>query len=110
MTFFDTGFSEVQEVTAKAIEGKGVPDDDPQLLSTTVADNELVYDVIMFSSEAEERFPAEPHEAVYGRDLRHHPFRSSVRRRFPGRCGQARSRTPQDDVLGSSADLDTLPN
>ena len=69
MTFFDTGFSEVQEVTAKAIEGKGAPDDDPQLLSTTVADNELVYDMIMFSIEAEERFPAEPHEAVYGRDF-----------------------------------------
>ena len=48
---------------------KGAPDDDPQLLSTTVADNELVYDMIMFSSEAEERFPAEPHEAVYGRDF-----------------------------------------
>ena len=69
ITFFDPGFSTLPEVTAQALEGKGVPGDDPQLLSTTVADNEFAYDMIMFSSEAGKRFPAKLHEAVYGRDF-----------------------------------------
>lgn len=69
VTFFDPGFSEQPKVTADAIKGKGIPGDDPQLLSTTVADNKFAYDMIMFSSEIGERFPAGLHAAVYSRDF-----------------------------------------
>ncbi len=69
VTFFDPEFSKLPEVKDEAIEGKGVPNDDPQLLSTTVADNKFAYDMIMFASEAGDRFPAKLHEGVYGRDF-----------------------------------------
>ena len=71
VTFFDSKFSTLAlaEVTAKSIEKKGIHDDDAQLLSTTVANNKFVYDMIMFSSEIGERFPAKLHEAEYGRDF-----------------------------------------
>ena len=69
VTFFDPEFSKLPEVKGEAIKGKGVPDDDPQLLSTTVADNKFAYDMIMFSSEAGDRFPAKLHGGVYGRDF-----------------------------------------
>ena len=67
--FFDPEFSKCKEVEKCSIKGKGVPDDDPQLLSTTVACNTYVYDMIMFSSDASEEFPAKLGKAQYGTDF-----------------------------------------
>ena len=69
ITFFDSAFSSRRQVTRHSIEGKGVPDDEPQLLSTTVSENRHVYDAIMFSHDAGEEFPAGLHEAKYGVDF-----------------------------------------
>ena len=69
VTFFDPNFSTLKEVQKDAIKGKGVPDDDPQLLSTTVARNTFVYDMIIFSSDASEEFPAGLGHARYGTDF-----------------------------------------
>ncbi len=69
ITFFDPEFSKQRQVTKRSIQGKGVPGDDPQLLSTTVAGNKYAYDMIMFSRDAGEEFPAELHEARYGVDF-----------------------------------------
>ena len=69
VTFFDPSFSTLEEVKKSVIEGKGIPDNDPQLLSTTVANNKSVYDIIMFSSDASEEFPTELGHARYGTDF-----------------------------------------
>lgn len=69
ITFFDPAFSSVRQVTRHSIEGKGVPNDDPQLLSTTVSGNRHVYDMILFSRDAAEEFPASLHEARYAADF-----------------------------------------
>ena len=69
VTIFDRDFSERKEVDDCSIEGMGIPDNDPQLLSTTVAQNTRVYDMIMFSADAGEEFPARLGEGRYGRDF-----------------------------------------
>ena len=69
IAFFDPTFSTIRQVTEDSISGKDVPDDDPQLLSTTVSDMRHAYDMIMFSSDASEEFPAALHEARYGVDF-----------------------------------------
>ena len=69
ITFFDPEFSKQKQVTKHSIQGKGVPGNDPQLLSTTVARNKYAYDMIMFSGDAGEEFPAKLHEARYGVDF-----------------------------------------
>ena len=69
ITFFDPSFSACREVTKRSIRDKGVPGDDPQLLSTTVSGNKYVYDMILFSRDAAEEFPADLHEARYGVDF-----------------------------------------
>ncbi|MCB9848555.1 MAG: hypothetical protein H6814_09090 [Phycisphaeraceae bacterium] len=56
--FFDPAVHERKTVTKSSITGKGVPDDDPQLLSTTVAPNRYVYDMVLFTPDAAEEYTA----------------------------------------------------
>lgn len=69
VTFFDPDFSKIGEVTGSLITGKGVPNDNPQLVSTTVAPNTAVYDMIMFSVDTAEEFPPGTTEAEYAKDF-----------------------------------------
>ena len=69
VTFFDPGFTTKKNVTKTSISGKGVPNDNPQLVSTTVAQNKKVYDMIMFSVDAAEEFPPGSNEAEYEEDF-----------------------------------------
>lgn len=67
--FFDPAFSGLKSVTKSSIAGKGVPGDNPQLISTTVAQNKYVYDMIMISKDTEEEFSALPSSPRYGVDF-----------------------------------------
>lgn len=69
ITFFDPKFNEIEQVTKASISGKGVPGDDPQLVSTTVAKNTFAYDIILFSKDAAEEFSGDPLNPTYGRDF-----------------------------------------
>jgi hypothetical protein len=69
VTFFDPDFNEKKNVTKTSINGKNVPDDNPQLVSTTVAGNKRVYDMILFSADAAEEFPAGSGAAEYAKDF-----------------------------------------
>jgi len=69
VTFFDPGFNVKKNVTKKSIKGKGVPGDNPQLISTTVAVNKRVYDMIMCSKDVSEEFPPGTNEAEYAKDF-----------------------------------------
>jgi hypothetical protein len=69
ITIFDPNFNSLQNVTATSIAGKGIPGDNPQLLSTTVAQNRKVYDMIMISADVAEEFPPGSTGAVYGVDF-----------------------------------------
>ena len=64
---FDPDFSKIREVPKCLPEG--FPVNDPQLLSTTVSDMRHAYDMIMFSADASEEFPAPLHRARYGIDF-----------------------------------------
>ena len=69
VTFFDPSFNKQKEVTKASIRGKGVPGDNPQLISTTVSPNKMVYDIIFISRDVDEEFPAGSDGAVYGKDF-----------------------------------------
>lgn len=69
ITFFDAGFSTKKSVSKTSITGKGVPGDNKQLLSTTVAKNSYVYDMILISNDVKEEFPPGANQAVYGTDF-----------------------------------------
>ncbi len=69
VTYFDPEFYEKKNVTKTLITGKGIPNDNPQLLSTTVAKNTKVYDMILFSADVVEEFPPGTNEAEYGKDF-----------------------------------------
>ena len=73
ITAFDPAFSrcpEVQDVEKCRKPDATLPIKDPQLLSTTVSNNNTyAYDAIMFSRDAAEEFPADLHEARYGVDF-----------------------------------------
>lgn len=66
---FDPAFRTVKEVKASHIAGKGIPGDNPQLLSTTVAKNTFVYDMILFTPDADEEFPGTKNACVFGTDF-----------------------------------------
>ena len=66
ITVFDPAFSKHRQVPKRATD---LPVADPQLLSTTVSDGRHAYDMIMFSHDAGEEFPAGLHEAKYGVDF-----------------------------------------
>ena len=65
VTFFDPGFTTKKNVTKTSISGKGVPNDNPQL----VAQNTRAYDMIMFSVDAAEEFPPGSNQAKYAEDF-----------------------------------------
>ncbi len=69
VTFFDPEFNAKKNVTKASIRGKGVPNDNPQLISTTVAGNKSVYDMIMCSVDVSEEFPSGINEAKYAKDF-----------------------------------------
>lgn len=54
--FWDPQFNDVKQVSALSIQGKGIPSDDPQLLSTTVSNNHMAYDMVLCSSDVKEEF------------------------------------------------------
>lgn len=68
ITFFDPGFKTIREVKKAHIAGRGIPQDDPQLLSTTVAKNTFVYDVFLLSPDVDEELPGTGNAAVLGTD------------------------------------------
>ncbi len=69
ITFFDAGFSTRKSVSRASIDGKGVPGDNKQFLSTTVAKNSYVYDMILISNDVKEEFPPGTNQASYGTDF-----------------------------------------
>ena len=69
ITFFDSEFSQKKSVTKTSIQHKGVPDDNPQFVSTTVAGNAYVYDMILISADVKEEFPPGAGEAIYALDF-----------------------------------------
>ena len=69
VTFFDPGFNALKQVTTGSIQGKGVPNDNRQFVSTTVAQNRFVYDMILISRDVDEEFPPGASEATYGTDF-----------------------------------------
>jgi endonuclease/exonuclease/phosphatase family metal-dependent hydrolase len=69
VTFFDPQFSNTKSVTKPSILDKGVPNNDEQLISTTVAKNSKVYDMILLSKDVDEEFPPGTAQAAYGTDF-----------------------------------------
>ena len=70
VTFFDPKFSEKKSVTKNSIKNKGVPGDNKQLISTTVANsNTYVYDIMLLTIDVNEEFPPGTSQAVYGKDF-----------------------------------------
>ena len=70
ITSFDPDFSRCPQVQNWKRCGAPMPEVDPQLLSTTVSDNNTyAYDAIMFSRDASEEFSACLHKAKYGTDF-----------------------------------------
>lgn len=68
VTFFDPAFKSKKQVKAADIAGKGVPGNDPQLLSTTVATNTFVYDVFLMTPDVDEELPGSGNELTLGTD------------------------------------------
>lgn len=69
VTFFDPEFSEKKSVSRSSIRDKGVPGNNPQWLSTTVAANKNVYDMILVSRDVAEELPSGENQATYGVDF-----------------------------------------
>lgn len=68
--FFDPHLNEIPEVKEKNIEGKGVPNDNPKLVSTTVADgNTFVYDMIICSHSLLDNFQATRSNGKYNHNF-----------------------------------------
>lgn len=69
ITFFDPGFHTKKNVTKTSINNMGIPGNNPQFLSTTVAKNTRVYDMILLSHDVKEEFPPGTGQATYGVDF-----------------------------------------
>ncbi len=69
ITYFDPDFNSITNVTKTSIKGKDIPNNNPQLLSTTVAKNTSVYDMIMFTYDAGEEYNKTISETKYGEDF-----------------------------------------
>jgi|GEM_PF-6821586 len=67
--FFDPDVHEIERVTVASITGKGVPGDNPQRLSTTVAGNRYVYDMVLFTPDAAEEYVAGQTPGTLGEDF-----------------------------------------
>lgn len=66
ITIFDPKFNSKKSVKAKDIIGKGIPNNNPQLLSTTVAKNTYVYDAFIMTGDVKEEFDGDVMKPVYG--------------------------------------------
>ncbi|MEP0174598.1 MAG: hypothetical protein ABJH28_08440 [Paraglaciecola sp.] len=69
ITIFDPAFNEKKSVKKKDIVGKGIPNDNPQLLSTTVAKNTYVYDAFIMTGDVIEEFDGSTTQPIYGVDF-----------------------------------------
>ena len=69
VTIFDPLVHERKSVTVSSIQGKGIPNDDPQLVSTTVAKNRYVYDMFLLSTDVNEEYPGGDEHGVFGTDF-----------------------------------------
>jgi hypothetical protein len=69
ITIFDPHFNSIKQVEKSHIIGKGIPDDDPQLLSTTVAKNSFVYDAFIMTKDVEEELELISDKPKYGIDF-----------------------------------------
>lgn len=67
--FFDPDVHSVKAVTKSSISGKGVIGDNPQMLSTTVAKNTYVYDLVLFTMDCEEEYTAGGEPGDLGKDF-----------------------------------------
>ena len=68
VTLFDPDFNERKDVRKSHIVGKGIPNDDPQWLSTTVAKNTFVYDMILLSPDVAEEYSGTADGSGFGTD------------------------------------------
>ena len=68
VNIFDPDFNAIKEVRRSDIIGKGIPNDNPQWLSTTVANNRFVYDMILLSPDAAEEYTGDQIGSGFGSD------------------------------------------
>jgi len=66
---WDKNFHSLKQVKKIHIANRGIPQDDPQLLSTTVSDNTMVYDKMMCTIDVMEEFGKPMHQLIYGEDF-----------------------------------------
>jgi len=69
ITIFDPSFNTLKEVSKSHIVGKGVPNDNPQFISTTVAKNTFVYDAFLMTKDVDEEFDGNLFKPQYGIDF-----------------------------------------
>jgi len=68
--FFDEKANTVAQVNKISIKDKGVRDDDPQLISTTIANgNTYTYDMIICSSSLYDNYEIKPEEAIFNENF-----------------------------------------
>ena len=64
ITIFDPKFNDKKRVTKTSIADKGIPNNNPQLLSTTVAKNTYVYDMFLMTDDVSEELGSAPQYGV----------------------------------------------
>jgi endonuclease/exonuclease/phosphatase family metal-dependent hydrolase len=69
VSFFDPDYHALKNVTVASVRDKGVANDDPQLVSTTVGKNRRVYDIVFLSSDVAEEFPPGRSPPAFGVDF-----------------------------------------
>lgn len=69
ISIWDAEVKRIKQVETVDITSLGVPDNNPQFLSTTVAKNTRVYDIIFFTSDVNEEFPPSIGNEKYGIDF-----------------------------------------
>ncbi|MHC4444592.1 MAG: exonuclease/endonuclease/phosphatase family protein [Planctomycetota bacterium] len=69
ITIFDPGFNIIKEITKTSIQDKNIPEDNPQFVSTTVAKNKFAYDMILFTKDVAEEYPAGENHGEFGKDF-----------------------------------------
>lgn len=74
IVIFDPDFNTRPQVTKEAVSGKNIPGDNPQWLSTTVAANRYVYDMILFSPDVAEEYSAGTKHGAFASDFGILPF------------------------------------
>lgn len=69
VTIWDPSFKSLKQVKDANITNLNIPNDNPQFLSTTVAKNSSVYDVVFFTADVSEEFPSDHGKEKYGVDF-----------------------------------------